>query len=705
MALYVRYVPVAIGGGGGGGSTPPGGSNGEIQYNSFGSFGGDTSTTDGAGNITATSLTADGLITAGTTSGNVTIESVTGTYDFILPATVGATGYLLTSDAGAGAMTWTDPASVVPSQVTVTRKTDNADYYLNFISGNTTGSYGLDVGTNLFYNPGTNMLTVGTGGSVVANLITGNIQMEGAGIITLQAVSGGVTTYNFNLPETAGSSGQLLTSGGGVGGAPMTWTTASAIVPAQSTVTQQTSGSTFYPVFISGNTTGTYGLDVGTALSYVPSSGLLASTSFLAGTQIQTPELIMTGPIDILGSSSGDISIKAQAAAGTYNFNLPITAGTATYLLTSQGGSTSAMTWTNPASFQPAGNYITALTGDVTATGPGSVAATLATVNSNVGTFASVTVNGKGLVTAATALSGDITSSSAVTTLATVNSNVGSFTNASITVNGKGLVTAASNGTAPVTSFTGDGIVLNNSASTGAVTATLATHTAGTYLGGPYSGSAATPTFKAFQPPTIQKFTSGSGTYTTATGALYIRVRMSGGGGGGHGSGITSGNGGTGGTTTFGTTLLSCVGGTGGTGDAGGAGGTASLGSGPVGTALSGGSGSGASSTSVSASGAGGNNPLGGAGGGVEVAGTAIAGKAGAANTGSGGSSGGAQAGVSSVEGSGGAGGYIDAIITSPSATYAYAVGAGGTAGTLGTSGAAGGAGGSGVIEVTEYYQ
>jgi len=49
---------------------------------------------------------------------------------------------------------------------------------------------------------------------------------------------------------------------------------------------------------------------------------------------------------------------------------------------------------------------ITALTGDVTATGPGSVAATLATVNANVGTFGSatqvaqVTANAKGLITA-----------------------------------------------------------------------------------------------------------------------------------------------------------------------------------------------------------------------------------------------------------------------------------------------------------------
>lgn len=44
---------------------------------------------------------------------------------------------------------------------------------------------------------------------------------------------------------------------------------------------------------------------------------------------------------------------------------------------------------------------ITALTGDVSASGTGSVVATLATVNSNIGTFNNVTVNAKGLVTAA----------------------------------------------------------------------------------------------------------------------------------------------------------------------------------------------------------------------------------------------------------------------------------------------------------------
>lgn len=51
-----------------------------------------------------------------------------------------------------------------------------------------------------------------------------------------------------------------------------------------------------------------------------------------------------------------------------------------------------------------------------------------------------------GTVTTNANLTGDVTSSGNATTLATVNSNVGSFTNANITVNGKGLITAAANG-------------------------------------------------------------------------------------------------------------------------------------------------------------------------------------------------------------------------------------------------------------------
>lgn len=47
----------------------------------------------------------------------------------------------------------------------------------------------------------------------------------------------------------------------------------------------------------------------------------------------------------LTGSSSGTITIQPQAAAGTYNFNLPTTAGTSGQVLTSGGGGSSPMTW------------------------------------------------------------------------------------------------------------------------------------------------------------------------------------------------------------------------------------------------------------------------------------------------------------------------------------------------------------------------
>lgn len=62
-------------------------------------------------------------------------------------------------------------------------------------------------------------------------------------------------------------------------------------------------------------------------------------------------------------------------------------------------------------------------------------------------------LGGSATATQMPAFSGDITTTagSTATTLATVNTNVGSFTNASVTVNAKGLVTAISSGSAPLT--------------------------------------------------------------------------------------------------------------------------------------------------------------------------------------------------------------------------------------------------------------
>jgi hypothetical protein len=212
--------------------------------------------------------------------------------------------------------------------------------------------------------------------------------------------------------------------------------------------------------------------------------------------------------------------------------------------------------------------------------------------------------------------------------------------------------------------------------------------------------------------PTVQKFTSGtSQTYTTPANVAYIRVRMVGGGGGGGGGGTTNGTAATAGTaSTFGTSLLSAGGGglgvAGQTNGAPGAGGTSSLGTGPIGTALTGSTGTGGGSystgTGVFSGVPGGNSVFGGGGAGNYQS----AGSAATTNSGSGGGSGGAtdNASASQVGGSGGSGGYVEAIIVGPAATYTYTVGSGGNAGGAGSNGFSGGAGAAGYIEVTEYY-
>jgi len=121
----------------------------------------------------------------------------------------------------------------------------------------------------------------------------------------------------------------------------------------------------------------------------------------------------------------------------------------------------------DPTAYQPAANYITGLSGDATASGPGVAAMTLATVNFASGTFGNgntipiVTVNSKGLVTNITptpinlppislTFVGDVvgsglTGSNITLLLQNVNANpYNTITPLKFTVNGKGLVTSAS---------------------------------------------------------------------------------------------------------------------------------------------------------------------------------------------------------------------------------------------------------------------
>lgn len=200
--------------------------------------------------------------------------------------------------------------------------------------------------------------------------------------------------------------------------------------------------------------------------------------------------------------------------------------------------------------------------------------------------------------------------------------------------------------------------------------------------------------------PTRQVFTTAtSGTYTTPTNCLYIKVTAVGGGGGGGGAN-NGASGGLGGNTTF-STFTAGGGGQGSSGTSsavGGPGGTSSGGS----LNISGQSGGSVLNTGLAApfsGGTGGGSAFLGGGGPLSFGG----GISGVSNTGGGGT-GGSVPGATCPGAGGGGGGSLIGWINSPTTTYSYVVGAGG-AGGAGNGGANGGGnGGTGIIIVEEFY-
>jgi hypothetical protein len=98
----------------------------------------------------------------------------------------------------------------------------------------------------------------------------------------------------------------------------------------------------------------------GTSLTFLQTGSLIAGTA--GGAQ---------GNLIFNGTTSGSVTIKVLAATGTYDLTLPPNAGTSTYQLTTDGAG--VLTW-EPASSSSS----TTLTGDVTGTGTGTVATTIA---------------------------------------------------------------------------------------------------------------------------------------------------------------------------------------------------------------------------------------------------------------------------------------------------------------------------------------
>jgi hypothetical protein len=342
--------------------------------------------------------------------------------------------------------------------------------------------------------------------------IGGSYAVDGTGQTgTPEVMASGVTPGSYNSANiTVSASGQVIaaTSGAGPGtGAPNTLagynntglfsgvtlgtnlTLSGGVLNAtggsgSGTVTNVATGTglTGGPI----TTTGTIAIATSTAntLAGYNSSGVFSDVAIGSNLTLSGGTLSATGGSGTPGGSTGQVQYNnAGAFGGLTNTQLTADINVFTNGLSgavpASGGGTTNFLRADGTFAVPAGS------------GGGTVTTTGSPVSGNLAAFSGATAITNGN------LSGDITTSGTLAaTLATVNSNVGSFTNANITVNAKGLITAAANGSA------GTGTVTSVGTSTGLTggpittfgTISMATSTSNSLAGYNNSGTFSTVT-------------------------------------------------------------------------------------------------------------------------------------------------------------------------------------------------------------------
>ena len=415
------------------------------------------------------------LMSAGT--GYVLVQVPAGaitSYNFNLPAAVGASGYLLTSAGGVSSpMTWTSPttqvngvnctlgaactisASAGTITVGVTTLASSTSGYVLFNNAGVLGNLGVtgSVGSVvLSSSPSISGLTVTSSFTATGLVTTADLAIQTANTVLGNATSGTAspTALNVGTCSTAASALQWTTNSGfgcntsitanAAPAANLTGTTLASGITASSLTSFGTTPAIASPV-LSGTATGTYTLggtpsisgaavNSGTVSgSYMAATNLAASGNggvtgiagltnggtnaslsasnggivwsnasqlqVLAGTGTANKMLVsgasatpswssatwpssvaqgqflyasgtntwaasssptlgingsITGALNLATNTSGGASIALENGGATtgYNFNLPVSAGTSGYLLTSAGGVSSPMTWTSP---------------------------------------------------------------------------------------------------------------------------------------------------------------------------------------------------------------------------------------------------------------------------------------------------------------------------------------------------------------------
>ena len=402
-------------------------------------------------------------------------------------------------------------------------------FFLNLLNkANEGGNEGLGTVTSVSVSGGTTGLT--TSGSPITT--SGTITIAG----TLDVDNGG-TGATTSVDALSNLGGYPASNPNGYTSNTGTVTSVAATVPSLLSV----SGS---PITTSGTLAITYSgtalpvANGGTGLTAAPTDGQVdigsTGVGFVRTTLTAGSGISVTNAAGSITITNTDPSSGGTVTSVTGTAPVSVATGTTTPVISLATGYGDTQ---NPYASKTANYVLAAPNGAAGApTFRAVVAADIPTLNQNTTGSAATLTTGRTI-----AISGDLTYTSpsfdgstnvtAAGTLATVNANVGSFTNASLTVNGKGLITAASSGTAPVTSVTGTSPVVSSGGTTPAISLAAsygdtqnpyASKTAKFVLAAP-NAAAGVPTFRAIVAsdiPTLNQNTTG--TASNVTGIVAI---------------------------------------------------------------------------------------------------------------------------------------------------------------------------------------
>ena len=398
------------------------------------------------------------------------------------------------------------------------------------------------------------LTSVGTLATGVWNGSTIGVAYGGTGLTG--GTSGGVLAFTASgtLASSAALTANLPVIGGGAGAVPSVGTVSGNTTTFATTKNALVSGDCV-SIDGSGNlvdaggpcTTGGGGGTVSSAsagqLTYYASSGTVVvgngNANISSGTLTLGTANTTLGAFVLEGNTSGAVTVRPTAAAGTYNFVLPTTAGTTGQPLLSGGGSTTAQTYgTLSAAFGGTGltsgtsGGVLAFTGSTTITSSGALTANLPVIGGGAGSAPSVGTR-SGNTTKFVTTTGGLVNGDCVS----IDSNGNFVDNGSACSSTSGTVTgpvSSTNTAIPTWAGTG-GTALNNSVDTISSAGTLTiTTTANSYNQGlnitqssPTSGSQAGPfSYNRFACTDESNITGAAGTVQ----ASCIRVDMTVGG-------------------------------------------------------------------------------------------------------------------------------------------------------------------------------